>query len=175
MIMRRPYSRTATRRAHRFKIRETPSPQPARLNNKLSKWCRISGVAGVRGTFDGLGRLADPWLLVRTSLADGPTHGHAIMTDVAAFSGVRLEPGTLYRALSRLERRGWVTPVATAGRRRRYEIAAAWPGPAGGARRGGATATARDVADSQPFIAPGDRTVLGGPPNSHAGHEWALP
>jgi Transcriptional regulator PadR-like family len=85
----------------------------------------------VRGTFDGLGRFADPWILVLTSLADGPKHGYAIMADVAAFSGVRMEPGTLYRALSGLERRGWVRPLAAAGRRRPYEIAAIWPGRAG--------------------------------------------
>ena len=36
MIMRRPYSRPATRRAHRFKIRESPRPQPGRLNDKMS-------------------------------------------------------------------------------------------------------------------------------------------
>jgi DNA-binding PadR family transcriptional regulator len=79
----------------------------------------------VRGYFDGLGRFAEPWLLVLTSLADGPKHGYAIMTDVAAFSGVRMEPGTLYGALARLERRGWVQPLATAERRRPYEITAA--------------------------------------------------
>jgi len=79
----------------------------------------------VHGEFDGLGRSADPWLLILTSLADGPKHGYAIMTDVAAFSGVRMEPGTLYGALSRLERRGWVRPLATAERRRPYEITAA--------------------------------------------------
>jgi DNA-binding PadR family transcriptional regulator len=89
----------------------------------------------VHCTFDGPGRSAEPWLLVLTSLADGPKHGYAIMTDVAAFSGVRMEPGTMYRALSRLERRGWVRPLGTSGRRRRYEIAVAWPGPAGRARR----------------------------------------
>jgi hypothetical protein len=37
MITRRPYSRTATRRAHRFKIREEPRHQPGRLNGKLSE------------------------------------------------------------------------------------------------------------------------------------------
>ena len=37
------------------------------------------------------------------------------------------------------------------------------------------TVAARNVADSQPFIAPGDRTVLGSPPDSHAWHAWALP
>ena len=85
----------------------------------------------MHGYFDGLGRFAEPWLLVLTSLADGPKHGYAIMTDVATFSGVRMEPGTLYGALARLERRGWVRPLATAGRRRRYEIATTWAGWAG--------------------------------------------
>jgi DNA-binding PadR family transcriptional regulator len=85
----------------------------------------------MNGTLDGLGWFAEPWLLVLTSLADGPKHGYAIMTDIAAFSGVRMEPGILYGALSRLERRGWVRPLAAAGRRRRYEITAVWPGPAG--------------------------------------------
>jgi Transcriptional regulator PadR-like family len=87
------------------------------------------------GGFDDLGRLADPWLLILTSLADGPKHGYAIMTDVAAFSGIRMEPGTLYGALSRLERRGWVRPVEGGDRRRPYEIASVWPGRAD---RGGA-------------------------------------
>jgi len=82
----------------------------------------------VHDVFDGLGRFADPWLLILTSLADGPKHGYAIMTDVAAFSGIRMEPGTLYGALSRLERRGWVRPLATGDRRRPYEITAVWPG-----------------------------------------------
>ena len=75
--------------------------------------------------FDGLGRFADPSLLILTSLADGPKHGYAIMTDVTAFSGVRMEPGTLYGALARLERNGWVTPLASQERRRPYEITGA--------------------------------------------------
>src|SRR5580658_6357728 len=83
-------------------------------------------MADVHGKFDDLGRFADPSVLILTSLSDGPKHGYAIMSDVAAFSGVGMEPGTLYGALSRLERRGWVRPLAT-GERRRYEIAAAWP------------------------------------------------
>ena len=36
-----------------------------------------------------------------------------------------MEPGTLYGALSRLERRGWVRPLATDERRRPYQITAA--------------------------------------------------
>ena len=87
------------------------------------------------GTRGGPGRFAEPWLLILTSLADGPKHGYAIMTDVAGFSGVRIEPGTLYGALSRLERRGWVRPLAVADPRRRYEIAAVWPPPRAGRPR----------------------------------------
>jgi len=79
----------------------------------------------VHGKFDDLGRFADPSLLILTSLADGPRHGYAIMTDVAGFSGIQMEPGTLYGALSRLERRGWVHPLPAQERRRPYEITAA--------------------------------------------------
>jgi len=79
----------------------------------------------MNGALDGLGWLAEPWLLVLTALADGPKHGYAIMTDVAEFSGVGMEPGTLYGALSRLERRGWVRPLDTDERRRPYQITAA--------------------------------------------------
>jgi len=79
----------------------------------------------MHGKFDELGRFADPSLLILTSLSDSPKHGYAIMTDVAAFSGVSMEPGTLYGALSRLERRGWVRPLVTEERRRPYEITAA--------------------------------------------------
>src|ERR1035438_7842887 len=37
MIMRRPYSRTATRRARPYKISKLPDPQPSRLNDKLGR------------------------------------------------------------------------------------------------------------------------------------------
>jgi DNA-binding PadR family transcriptional regulator len=72
--------------------------------------------------FDELGRFADPSVLILTSLADGPKHGYAIMVDVAEFSGVNLEPGTLYGALARLERHGWVEAMAIDDRRRPYRI-----------------------------------------------------
>src|SRR5580704_18940590 len=82
-------------------------------------------MADVHGKFDDLGRFADPSVLILTSLSDGPKHGYAIMTDVAAFSEVAMEPGTLYGALSRLEKRGWIRPLDTEERRRPYEITAA--------------------------------------------------
>ena len=74
--------------------------------------------------FDELGRFTDPSVLILTSLADGDKHGYAIMTDIGEFSGVSLEPGTLYGALARLERQGWVEPLATEARRRPYRITA---------------------------------------------------
>jgi DNA-binding PadR family transcriptional regulator len=74
--------------------------------------------------FDDLGRFADPSVLILTSLADGPKHGYAVMVDVAEFSGVSLEPGTLYGALARLERNGWIEPVGAEERRRPYRITA---------------------------------------------------
>jgi DNA-binding PadR family transcriptional regulator len=74
--------------------------------------------------FDELARFADPSVLILTSLADGDKHGYAIMTDIAEFARVGLEPGTLYGALARLERQGWVEPLASEARRRPYRITA---------------------------------------------------
>ena len=46
-----------------------------------------------------------------------------------------------------------------------------WP-VTGSGTLGTGTVAARDVADFQPVIAPGDRFVLGSPGNSHAGRAW---
>jgi DNA-binding PadR family transcriptional regulator len=59
-----------------------------------------------------------------TSLADGPKHGYAITTDVEDFAGVRLGPGTLYGALSRLEAKGLIEALPTDDRRRPYRLTA---------------------------------------------------
>ena len=50
--------------------------------------------------------MSDPTLLVLASLAEGDKHGYAIMIDVEEFAGLRLGPGTLYGAITRLEERG---------------------------------------------------------------------
>ena len=70
----------------------------------------------------GLGRFAGPATLILSSLAQGPKHGYAITKDVEAFAGVRLQPGTLYGALSRLEHDGLIAALAGEGRRRPYGI-----------------------------------------------------
>ena len=69
-----------------------------------------------------LGRFSDPSLLILSSLASGPRHGYSMIEDIAEFSGTRLEPGTLYAALARLERRGWIEALEAEDRRRPYRI-----------------------------------------------------
>jgi DNA-binding PadR family transcriptional regulator len=65
---------------------------------------------------------ADAQLLVLISLAPEPKHGHAIMLDIAAFSGHRLGPGTLYGAIERLESAGLIAPEPRVGRRLPYRL-----------------------------------------------------
>jgi DNA-binding PadR family transcriptional regulator len=72
-----------------------------------------------------LGRFSEPSLLVLASLAGGPKHGYAIMQDVSQFHGSRLEPGTLYGALTRLERHGWIAALPADDRRRPYRLTGA--------------------------------------------------
>lgn len=71
------------------------------------------------------GRFSDPSFLILSSLADGPKHGYAMMEDIASFCGTKIEPGTLYAAIARLERRGWIEPLEAEARRRPYRITAA--------------------------------------------------
>ncbi len=80
-------------------------------------------------------RSTDPGLLVLSSLAAGPKHGYAITQDVEELAGVKLGPGTLYGALSRLEGKGLIEALPSEDRRRPYEITAA-----------GATALAEQLA-----------------------------
>jgi DNA-binding PadR family transcriptional regulator len=73
----------------------------------------------------GGGRSNDPTLLILTSLSAGPKHGHALLLDIEAFAGVRLGPGTLYGAITRLEQRGLIEPLGSDDRRRPYRITTA--------------------------------------------------
>src|SRR5438067_1555564 len=68
------------------------------------------------------GRYSDPAMLILTSLAGGAKHGYAMIEDIERFSGTRLEPGTLYGAITRLEERGWIAALETDERRRPYRI-----------------------------------------------------
>ena len=69
--------------------------------------------------------MSDPSILVLSSLAGGDKHGYAMMEDIERFAGVRLGPGTLYGAITRLEERGWIAPVKSEDRRQPYTITGA--------------------------------------------------
>jgi DNA-binding PadR family transcriptional regulator len=58
------------------------------------------------------------------SLAEGDKHGYAMMEDIERFSSVKLGPGTLYGAITRLEENGWIAPVSSEDRRRPYTLTA---------------------------------------------------
>jgi DNA-binding PadR family transcriptional regulator len=73
----------------------------------------------------GLGRFSEPALYILISLADGPKHGYAMTQDIAAVSGQKLGPGTLYGAIARLEARRWIEPLPIEDRRRPYRLTAA--------------------------------------------------
>ena len=85
-----------------------------------------------------LQRPNDPPLLILTSLAGGPKHGHALAKDIESFSGALLGPGTLYGALTRLEERGLIEALPAEDRRRPYRLTSA-----------GAEALAEAVADAR--------------------------
>ena len=86
------------------------------------------------------------------ALVDGPKHGHAIRQEVLDRTDGRVDlgPGTLYGAIKRLARRGWIGEVEAPvgeegdGRRRFYRITS----------RGRDAARDRSIGDQAP-----DRSV----------------
>lgn len=76
------------------------------------------------GALGMLGRSSGPASLILASLADGAKHGYALTKDIASFAGVRLAPGTLYEALSRLEAAGLIEGLQSEDRRRPYRLTA---------------------------------------------------
>jgi DNA-binding PadR family transcriptional regulator len=77
------------------------------------------------GALGALGRSAGPATLILSSLAGGAKHGYALTKDIEAFAGVRLAPGTLYEALSRLDGQGLIEALESEDRRRPYRLTAA--------------------------------------------------
>ena len=67
---------------------------------------------------------SDPTLLLLASLVDGDKHGYAMMDDIETFAGIRLGPGTLYGAITRLEERGWIRAMKPGDRRQPYRLTA---------------------------------------------------
>ena len=84
----------------------------------------------------------DPPVLILTSLAGGPKHGHALAKDIEQFAGVALGPGALYGAITRLEQHELIEALPSDDRRRPYRITAA-----GSAALAEAVADMRRLAD----------------------------
>lgn len=74
---------------------------------------------------NGLARFGEPGVLVLLSLAGGARHGYAITADVLEQTGVRLGPGTLYGALTKMVDLGLIAALPSDDRRRPYELTAA--------------------------------------------------
>jgi DNA-binding PadR family transcriptional regulator len=67
-------------------------------------------------------KFAEPSVLILASLSGGPKHGYALIKDIEEIAGTSLGPGTLYGALTRLERQGLVEALPAEDRRRPYRI-----------------------------------------------------
>jgi len=78
----------------------------------------------MNSTFGDLGHYAGPATLILSSLAGGSKHGYALTQDIEDFSGVHLQPGTLYGAIQRLEKQGLIEPLDDESRRRPYRLTA---------------------------------------------------
>src|SRR5262245_1537690 len=78
----------------------------------------------LRDELAGLGRFAEPSLVVLLALSDGPKHGYAIMTEARSVTREPLGPGTPYATLSRLEARGLIEGLPAEDRRRPYRLTA---------------------------------------------------
>jgi DNA-binding PadR family transcriptional regulator len=68
---------------------------------------------------NGTALLVEPGLLILVSLADEPRHGYSIMQDIEGLTGWTMRAGTLYGALARMDRLGWIEESKTDDYRRR--------------------------------------------------------
>lgn len=80
--------------------------------------------SAIDSELEEFGRFAEPATLILISLADGAKHGYAMTEDIAGIADVRLGPGTLYGAITRLESRGLIEPLKSDDRRNPYKLTA---------------------------------------------------
>lgn len=69
-----------------------------------------------------MGKFKDISLLILISLAEEDKHGYAIMEDLKNNFSIELGAGTLYGAISRLEKNNLIKPVITEDRKIPYKI-----------------------------------------------------
>lgn len=68
------------------------------------------------------GKFSEPSLLILISLAEKSCHGYAIMEDIEKNYDIKLGPGTLYGAISRLEKAGFIHMLESDDRKKVYEL-----------------------------------------------------
>lgn len=62
-------------------------------------------------------RFSEPTLFILISLADGNKHGYAIMEDIERSYDIKLGPGTLYGAISRMEKSKLIRAIPSQDRK----------------------------------------------------------
>lgn len=67
-------------------------------------------------------RFSEPSLLILISLAEKKRHGYAIMEDIEKNYDIKLGPGTLYGAISRLEKAGYISALELQDRKKPYKL-----------------------------------------------------
>ena len=67
-------------------------------------------------------RFSEPTLFILISLVDGNKHGYAIMEDIERSYDIKLGPGTLYGAISRMEKSKLIRAIPSQDRKKPYQI-----------------------------------------------------
>jgi len=67
-------------------------------------------------------KFSEPSLLILISLAEKNLHGYAIMEDIEKSFDIKLGPGTLYGAISRLEKAGYISLLESQDRKKPYKL-----------------------------------------------------
>jgi DNA-binding PadR family transcriptional regulator len=67
-------------------------------------------------------RFSEPTLFILISLTDANRHGYAIMEDIEQNNNIKLGPGTLYGAINRLEKAGYIRVLESNDRKKPYEL-----------------------------------------------------
>ncbi|MCM3741510.1 PadR family transcriptional regulator [Oceanobacillus luteolus] len=67
-------------------------------------------------------RFSENSLLILISLAEKERHGYAIMEDIEKNYDIKLGPGTLYGAIARLEKEGYIRVLESEDRKKPYKL-----------------------------------------------------
>ncbi len=67
-------------------------------------------------------RFSEPSLFVLISLAEKNCHGYAIMEDIEKNYNIKLGAGTLYGAITRLEKAGYIQVLESDDRKKPYKL-----------------------------------------------------